>query len=442
VSWAADPKRTIQATVFDVSDGMKIRALAGGFSPHVTKSPDGRLWFATSSGVGVVDPAHIPFNKLRPPVSIQQITADRKTYAVPTDSNARLRLPPLVRELQIDYTALSLVAPEKNRFRYKLEGHDTDWQEAGERRQAFYNDLGPRNYRFRVRASNNSGVWNEAGTYLDFSIAPRFYQTRWFQALCVAAFLAALAGIYRLRVLYLTRQFNMRLEERVNERTRIARDFHDTLLQSFQGVLLKFHVAASLIPERPADAQKLLESTLDQASQAVAEGRDAVYGLRSSMVVANDLARAIGAVGDKLRADLPGESSPEFRVIVEGESRDLPPLVRDEVYQIAREAVRNAFRHAHAQRIEVQIRYDPRQFRLHIVDNGKGIDPAVLSAGGRAGHHGLPGLHERARLAGGKLSVWSQSDSGTEIELTIPAAMAYTKSTPARRSMFSGKGGG
>jgi hypothetical protein len=379
-AWAANRKRTIQTTLFDGSDGARMTAGVGGFTPRVSKSPDGKL--------------------------------------CPTPGQ---RLPPLVRELQIDYTALSLVAPEKNRFKYKLEGYDRDWHDAGNRRQAYYTNLDPRRYRFRVQASNNDGVWNEAGESPDFSIDPKFYQTYWFKAACGAVLLTVLWGGYRLRLLYLTRQFNLRLEARVNERTRIARDLHDTLLQSFQGVLLKFSTIKYMIHVRPEEAEQALERTIEQARAAITEGRDAVQGLRSSTIVPNDLA-------------------PEFRLYVEGKSKDLPPLVRDEVYQIASETLRNAFRHAQARRIEAQIRYDPRQFRLHIVDNGKGIDPAVLSAGGRAGHHGLPGLHERAQLAGGKLSVWSQLNSGTEIELTIPAAIAYTKSQPARQSIFSAKG--
>jgi signal transduction histidine kinase len=275
---------------------------------------------------------------------------------------------------------------------------------------------------------------------LDFSIAPAYYQTSWFFASCVAAFLALLAGCYRLRLLYLTKQFNARLEGRVSERTRVARHLHDTLLQSFQGVLLKFSTIKYMIRVRPDEAEEALERTIEQARAAITEGRDAVQGLRSPTLVANDLARAMTTFAQGLAADHAGQDCPEFRLYVEGKSRNLPPLVRDEVYQIACECLRNAFRHAQAHRIEVQVRYDPRQFRLHIVDNGKGIDPAVLSAGGRAGHHGLPGLRERAQLAGGKLSVWSQVASGTEIELTIPAAIAYTGSTPARRSMFSGTG--
>ncbi|PWU05969.1 MAG: hypothetical protein C5B51_13305 [Terriglobia bacterium] len=338
-----------------------------------------------------------------------------------------MRLPALTRELQVDYTALSLVDAEKNQFRYKLEGYDKGWQEAGTRRQAFYTNLGPGNYRIRVMAANNSGVWNEAGASLDFSVAPAYYQTTWFRGCVVLAFFAALWGLHRYRLHQMARVFNARMEARVGERTRVARDLHDTLLQSFQGVLLKFSTVKYLIHSRSDDAEETLDRYIDQARAAITEGRDAVQGLRSSTVVANDLARAVTSFGQGLTADHAGPDCPELRVFVEGKSQDLPPLVRDEVYKIACECLRNAFRHAHAKRIEVQIGYEPRQFRLRLLDNGKGIDPEVLIAGGRAGHHGLPGLHERAELAGGKLSVWSQLNSGTEIELTIPAAIAYPK---------------
>src|SRR5262249_43683840 len=162
----------------------------------------------------------------------------------------------------------SFVAPEKIQFKYRLEGHDRDWQDAGNRRQAFYNDLPPRSYRFRVMASNDNGVWNQEGAYLDFSIAPKYYQTRWFQILCVVALLALFAAFYHLRLRQVARQFNIRMEERLNERARIARDLHDTLLQSFQGLLLKFHTVTYYLPDRPAEAKKTLESAIDQARKA------------------------------------------------------------------------------------------------------------------------------------------------------------------------------
>ena len=440
-AWEASPNpagQKIHATLFDRSDGVVGTAGSGAQNPHAAKALDGRIWFPGEDGLGVIDPRHLPVNHLPPPVAIEQIVADGKTYSTASHSG----LPALSHELEIDYTALSLTAPEKIQFKYKLEGHDADWQDAGNRRQAFYNDLPPRHYRFRVIAANNSGVWNEAGASLDFSIAPAYYQTAWFRALIAVVVLASLAGLYQLRLGYLKHQFQIRLEARVGERTRIARDFHDTLLQSFQAVLFKFYAVKHMIRVRPEEAEETLERILEQARAAITEGRDAIQGLRSSMIVANDLARAITTFAQGLAGDGAGQQGPEFCLNVEGESRDLPPLVREEVYQIACESLRNAFRHAQAPRIEVQIRYDSRRFRLHIVDNGKGIDAAVLSAGGLAGHHGLPGLRERAELAGGKLSIWSQLHSGTEIELTIPAAIAYLKPPPARQSMISGEGAG
>ena len=437
-AWAAGPQRTVHFTVFDISDGVRPTAMAGHFSGQVVKSADGKIWFLPLDGASVIDPRHIPFNKLPPPVHIERIIADRKSY----DAAAGKGLPSRIRDLEVDYTALSFVAPEKVRFRYRLEGYDRDWQEAGNRRQAFYTNLPPRQYRFRVKAANNSGVWNEAGAALDFAIAPAFYQTSWFLAACAAAILAFLGGLYYLRMEYVKRQFNMRLEERVKERTRVARDLHDTLLQSFQGLLLKFHSVTYDLPDRPAEAQKTLESAIEQARAAVTEGRDAVQGLRSSLVVTNDLARAISTLGEGLGADEVNGNRPEFRVQVEGKTRDLSPLVRDEIYRIAGEALRNGFRHADARRIEVEMHYEKRLLRMRVRDNGKGIDPKILDAGGRAGHHGLAGMQERAKLVRGKLAVFSQLDSGTEIELTIPASIAYTKSPPASRSMSSGTGTG
>ena len=266
-AWDTDPERKINVTVFDSTDGVSGRADRGGYSPPVAKTADGKLWFVTGDGVSVIDPYHLHVNKLPPPVQVEQITADRKTYDASSDVSGHLRLPPLTRDLEIDYTALSLVAPEKNLFRYKLEGHERDWQEVGNRRQAFYNDLPPGNYRFRVIASNNSGVWNEQGAALDFSIAPAYWQTTWFRAACVAAFLFLLWALYQLRLRQIRQAFNARLEERVGERTRIARDLHDTLLQSFQGLLLRFQTVSALFDTRPADAKLILDE-LDRSDGA------------------------------------------------------------------------------------------------------------------------------------------------------------------------------
>jgi signal transduction histidine kinase/ligand-binding sensor domain-containing protein len=448
VEWAAaadkdksgDAKR-IQATVFDNSDGVRTHGAGGGYGALVAKASDGKLWFLPFDGVSVIDPRHLPFNKLPPPVYVEQITADRKTYdaSLVANGNAKghLPLPALIRDLEIDYNALSLVVPEKVRFRYKLEGRDRDWQDAGNRRQAFYTDLPPRNYRFRVVACNNSGVWNETGAFLDFSVAPAYYQTTWFRLSCVAALVVLLWALYQLRLRQVARQFNMRLEERVGERTRIARELHDTLLQSFQGLLLRFQTVSNLLPG--GEPKQKLDDAIDQVAQAITEGRDAVQGLRSSTTVTNDLACAITTLGQELAVGKSNPNAAEFHVEVEGTTRDLHPILRDEVYRIAGEAVRNAFKHAQAQLIEVEIRYDERQLRVRVRDDGKGIDAKVLGGDGRAGHFGLHGMSERAKLMGGKLAVWSELDSGTEVELSIPASRAYQTLATRRRPWLAEK---
>ncbi len=256
---------------------------------------------------------------------------------------------------------------------------------------------------------------------------PPFWQTWWF-LLCFALGIGILGTIlFRIRVQKLTTQLMLRLEVRLAERTRIARDLHDTLLQSFHGLLLSFQTVHDLLPTRPEEAKEILASAIDQAEQAITEGRDAVQGLRSSTVETNDIAEAIKSIGEELANGTTSQPPPVFRLEVEGMSRNLHPILRDEVYRTASEALRNAFRHAQARKIEVEIHHDDRKFRLRVRDDGKGIDLDVLGGDGRAGHYGLYGMRERAKLAGGKLAVWSEIDSGTEIELTIPAAVAYAK---------------
>ena len=429
-AWVDDPRHVIKTTIFDSSDGVRSVGVYGGVGPHVTKSPDGRIWFLPRHGVSVIDPHHIPFNKLAPPVHVEQIVGNHKSYPVTSDANGNVPLPPQIRDLQIDYTALSLVAPEKVLFRYKLEGWDRDWQDAGTRRQAFYNNLAPRNYRFRVMACNNSGVWNEAGASLDFFVAPAYYQTNWFRLSLVAAFLAALWGLYQFRLRQLAREFNMRLDERVLERTRIARELHDTLLQNVQGLILKFHAIGKRIP--PADpTRQEIEKTLDFADQVMAEGRDRVRNLRTSTIGFGGLPKAFQQVVEEAA---PNRSS-TFKMVVEGTVLELHPIIREETYSIGREALINALTHSEANNIEAEITYESREFRLRIRDDGRGIDPAVLEKGGRDDHWGLQGMRERAKKIGGKLDLWSRPGSGTEVELTVPASTAYR--SPGRKSTDS-----
>jgi signal transduction histidine kinase/ligand-binding sensor domain-containing protein len=420
-AWATDPKRTIHVATFDAADGVRLVPTLSGMHPQVAKSSDGKIWFVNYGTVSFFDPSRMTGNMLAPPVRVEQITADHRTY----DAKSGLRLPPLVRDISIDYTALSLVAPEKVRFKYKLEGQDPTWREVVNDREARYSNLAPGAYRFRVIASNNSGLWNEEGATLDFRIAPAYWQTVWFRALCVVAFVSFLWMLYWLRVRQLAREFDSRLETRVEERTRIARELHDTLLQSFNGVLLRFRTAHKLLTKRPDEARQVLESAIDEARSALIEGREAVQGLRSSVIETNELGEAIRTLTEELADDTAHGRAVEVRLTIGGTSRPLRPLIRDDVYRIATEALRNAFMHSGASHIEVQLGYDARRFELHVRDDGKGIDPKLLSDEGLPGHFGLQGMRERAQSIGGKLSVSSGPASGTEVALSVPATRAY-----------------
>jgi len=425
--WWANPKVVVQTRLYDVLDGARPQPT---FFNRAAVSSDGRVWFASSTVVQMVDPSKLSEKALPAETYIESVTVDRKEFAA-TD---KLKLSPHPRDVQIDYTSPTFLIPQRVKFRYRLENYDGDWHDAGTRRQAFYTDLPPGKYTFRVVASNSDGVWNDSPARLDFSVTPAYYQTNWFRALCACLFLALLWAAYQWRVRQLHQQFEMTLEARVGERTRIARDLHDTLLQSFHGVLLRFQTALQLLPERPVEAKEKLGSAIEQAAEAITEGRDAVQGLRDSTTRTNDLALAISTLGEEIAADST-DQRPAFHVAVEGESRNLHPILRDEIYKIAAEALRNAFRHAQARQIEVEIRYDTEQFRLRVRDDGRGIDPAVLSRQGIEGHYGLPGMRERATIMGAKLTVWSEVDAGTEVEVRVPAGIAYA--TARKRSWLS-----
>src|ERR1035438_1491296 len=323
----------------------------------------------------ILDPPPLAKKAAPPPVHIESVIADHKTYSL----KRGVRLPALTRDLEIDYTALSLGAPQKVYFRYRLEGRESDWQQPGTRRQAYYTDLRPGSYTFRVIACNSDGVWNDAGDTLAFSIDSAYYQTNWFRAALVAAFFVGLWALYRLRLHQIGREFNANLEGRVDERVRVARDLHDTLLQSFQGLMPVFQTARNLLPGQSDRAAEVLDEGLHDATDAIVEGRNAIQNLRAKPSLDFDLVSLLSAAGQELAQSPEAEgSAPAFRVVVEGQRLPLAPLLRDEIYRIAREVLRNAFRHAHAGQIEAEVRYDSGMFRLRIRDDGKGIDPSVL----------------------------------------------------------------
>ena len=423
-------KQMVHPTVFDFSDGVILHQVSSDRAgAPVAKSLDGRIWFVVYDGLSVIDPRHLPFNKVPPPVHIERITANDKTY----DASNGLHLPPRIRDLKIDYTALSFVVPEKVRFRYQLEGQDHSWREVANDRQVQYSNLSPGNYVFRVIASNNSGVWNEAGDTFHFSIAPTYYETDWFRALCVAAVLVLVWGLYRLRLHQLQRRFDAGSEARLSERTRIARELHDTLLQSLHGLMFQFQAARNMLPRRPDEAAAVLDSAIGATEQTITDSRGAIQHLRSEMGE-GDLEQWLTTTGQELaRLHAADGHAPVFRSTVEGERKTLSALPRDEIYRIAREILRNAFQHAQASRIEVEIRYDDREFRLRVRDDGKGVDSRVLEGGGTAGHWGVRGVRERAQQIGARLDFWSEAGAGTEVELTVPAAIAYEKAMERRR---------
>jgi signal transduction histidine kinase/ligand-binding sensor domain-containing protein len=419
-AWWNSPGATLKFRVLDAFDGAQ--AARANFFPKASLAPDGKLWFANASVVQVIDPARLEINPVPPSVTIERLLADRTEHPLAQ----HLRLPPNPTDVQIDYTGLSFVVPKKMQFRYRLVGHDQHWQQAGARRQAFYNDLPPRDYRFEVTASNSDGVWNSAGASLAFTIAPTFWQTRTFVALCVLSAIGVVWLAFVLRLRQVAGRIRARAEERVAERERIARDLHDTLLQGLLSASLQLSVANGQIV-KDAPAKPLVERILQLLRLAIDEGRDAVRDLRSRLPPTDALEQAFAQVPKDLGAD----ESMQFRLLVDGTPRPLHPAVRDEVYRIGREALANAFRHSKATHTEAVLEYCAERFRLCVRDNGCGMEPDILRRG-RDGHWGLSGLRERSEKIGATLRVMSAPGAGTEIELLVPAAAAYQNLTTHR----------
>jgi signal transduction histidine kinase/ligand-binding sensor domain-containing protein len=419
---------------FSAADGLPGQDLTGWGTCH--QSPSGEMFFGGFSGATAFYPNKIVNSSFVPrtvltdfrlsgnPVRIGPGSVLKQSITQ-TDS---IILSHQQTIFSIEFSALSFFNAETNRYRYKLDGLDTDWHEVGsDERIANYTTLPAATYTFEVQGATSRGPWSQPGATLQIEILPAWYQTVWFRIICVTAFLLLLWAGYLLRLSELKGQFSAALEARVDERTRIARELHDTLLQSFQGLLLVFQAVSNYLPAQPDEAKQRIEHALDQASDAITEGRDAVHELRSGGLNTVDLGEAISNFGKDLLSGATTEMGPEFSVQVEGTPRPLNPITRDELYRIGVESLRNAVRHANARRIEVDIRYSEDGMRLRIRDDGKGIDPVILGQEHIPGHWGLRGMRERAKLIGGTFEVWSQLGSGTEAELTIPAASAYSK---------------
>jgi signal transduction histidine kinase/ligand-binding sensor domain-containing protein len=418
--WWANPGRRVAFKLLDDSDGVQPGLTS--LKPQAVRSPDGRLWFVNGRILQMLDPNHRRMNPVPPTVNIEQIIADRQTYL----PSPNLALPALTSDILIDYAGLSFAAPHRVRFRYKLEGHDLDWQDVGTRRQAFYGDLPPGKYHFRVIACNNDGVWNETGATFDLVIPPAIYQTLWFKVLLLLLGLSLIWLVLRLRIRQLTADIQSRMAERLGERERIARELHDTLLQGFHGLLLRFQVVNQLISKNEK-AHSIMEDAMNRADQLMSESRERIRDLRGETGALATLPEALSGIGEERRVD----ESIGFRLVVEGAPRELDPMIRDEMYLIGREAIVNAFDHSVGSMVEVEINYDSSGVRLRVRDDGKGIPPETIRSGGVAGHWGLSGMQERALKIGGQFKIWNRSGAGTEVELKVPGGIAYPREAKA-----------
>lgn len=354
-----------------------------------------------------------------PSVTITRVGVGNRSYAPTAD----LRLPQGTTSLHIDYDVAGLAAAGQVRFRLRLVGVDTQWLDVGDRRQAFYTHLGAGRFRFEVVADTGLPSPQPAAA-LQFTIEPAYYQTGWFRLLGGIAAFVLLWLLYLLRLRQMTLRLRGRLEERYRERERIARELHDTLLQSIQGLILRFAAVSDSISD--ARTQRMLKETLDKADLVLAEGRDRVRSLRDLALPIKNLCEAFAQFGGEL-SEIFGTP---FRVLpIEGEV-PLNPLVRDEIYQIGREALYNAYQHAQATLITVGITYGRDEFCVEFLDDGKGLDSEVLQQGRRPDHWGLPGMRERTEKLDGRFDISSSPDGGTRISLRIPAAIAYCVPSP------------
>jgi signal transduction histidine kinase/ligand-binding sensor domain-containing protein len=412
--WTAHPAAHVTVTNLGFLDGADPGWNADRIQPNAARSPDGRLWFVGASSLQMIDPGRSYKNPKPPPVHVEGLVADGKSY-LPVSP---IVLPPLTRDIQIDYTALSFVQPQKMGFRYILEGRDKDWENPGLRRQAFYSDLRPGSYRFRVIASNNDGVWNETGAALDFKVAAAWYQTIWFRSAFLVACLLLFWAIYRLRVRRIAAAMKNRFDERLAERTRIARDLHDTFLQTIQGSKLVADDALSATTDL-SHMRQAMEKLSAWLGRATEEGRAALNSLRTSATEVNDLADAFRRALEECQI----HSSMEVALQVSGQTHEMHPIVRDEVYRIGYEAIRNACVHSRATQLRVELSY-AQDLSLRICDNGTGIDPDIVHRG-KQGHFGLQTMRERAARIMGKFIVESTTGSGTVIALVVPGGIIY-----------------
>lgn len=411
-----DPTHRVTGEHFGGREGLPGYAAQLRPLPSAVEGTDGRLWFAVNNGVVWLDPNHSHHRATAVPISIQSVYADDKYY----DLGTPLRFPAQTWNLSINYVAVSLSASERVRYRYKLQEIDKDWRETRTAEPVTFRNLPPGSYHFVVATSDTNGAWSDKVATVEFTILPAYYQTIWFRLAMIGTGLLLVFGLYRLRLRQATARMNVRFDERLAERTRIARELHDTLLQTVQGSKLVANDALDKSDD-VVHMRAALEKLTRWLGQATQEGRAALNSLRTSTSEANDLADGLR----RATAECLLNDSIDVKFCVTGASRDMHPIARDEIYRIVYEAIRNACEHSSASQLEVSVSY-AQDLTLRVSDNGIGMEAAVLTEG-RAGHFGLQGMRERAERIGSKLRLVSSPNSGTEMTLVVPGNVIFRK---------------
>lgn len=391
---------------YNSSDGLAGAPVRSGY-PNATLGSDGRLWFVTANGLTALDPQRLAATRPAPAVRIERVSAGGRSF----EPDGAFTLPPRTTALQIEYTALEFFSPRQVQFRYRLEGFDDEWVDVGERRLVSFTNLPPRRYRFHVIARSSEGVWNDHGGVVDFSIAPTFYQTRWFTASCVLGVVGLVLIGWRARLRQVRRQFGLVL----TERARMAREIHDTLLQSLAGLELQVDAMATQIDSSPDAVKQQLDRVRRQIQLDVTEARQSIWDLRSPALEANDLASALRDLGEVVAAS----GNARFEFVLRGEPVPCSHKIEEHLLRVGREAVSNAVRHAQAQVVRLELSYEGDAIALRVSDDGRGFDPQDI-ARLPGGHWGMATMQERAQAIGGHLRLVSRPGAGTNLEMIAP----------------------
>jgi signal transduction histidine kinase len=394
---APQPLRIAQ---YDARDGFHANP-AGMPSPRIATARDGRVWAVERDGVAIFDPDLLAPDAAPPPVAIEQLIGDGK----PVEGSAPAFR---ARQIRIVYTGLSLMAPERVRFRYRLE--PLGWVDAGTERQVTLANPGPGSYRFRVAAANLDGVWNESGAAIDFRIVPYYYETWWFDVLLMLAAYGVGWVVYRFHMARVKERFQLVAQERA----RLTREIHDSLLQGFVGVVFQLHAASRQFGSNPEGSKKKLDEALQRADHSIKEARQLLLDMRLPVLEDRTLPEALAEVG----VEATKETRIDFQIKTTGVVAPLPYAEQAALFLIGREAIHNAATHAQANRISAQLSYAEKEVRLAVEDDGTGFDPELASR--KEGHFGLWSMRERAQKSGGEFRIDTEPGRGSRIEVAMP----------------------